>query len=132
MICGIMESVIVDNMSAEEKFRIVCKIKNIDYEEIIANLISRIHDSEIEDKECYTYHHEIWNDVGTHIIQELDELYILDDLLYSKEEAIEFFEDDIDDEEELDELWIETTDEEKEVIKIAKECKLGGIKIEMM
>lgn len=132
MICGIMESVIVDNMSAEDKFEIVCKVKEKNYKEIIENLIRRIQDSEIEDQDVYINHHEIWDNECFHIIKELDGLYVLDDLLWSKEEAINFFKDDLNDDWELNELWIETTDEEKEIIKIAKECGVSEIKIEMM
>ena len=70
MICGILESEIVDNMSAEEKFRVVCKIKNIKYTEIVENLIRRIQDSEIEEQGEYITHHEIWDDEYVHIIKE--------------------------------------------------------------
>ena len=35
-------------------------------------------------------------------------------------------------ESELKYFWIETTDEEKEIIKIAKECKLDEIRVEIM
>ena len=132
MICGILESVIVDNMSAEEKFKIVCKIKKINYQEIVEELIRRIQNSEIDDKDAYIGHTEVWDEEYIHIIQELTELYIQDDLLWSKEEAIEVFKDDLSQDWELDKLWIETTEEEKEIIKIAQECKLNEIKIEMM
>lgn len=132
MICGITESMIVNNMSAENKFEIICKIKKNNYEEIIENLIRRIQDSNIEDKGEYIQHHEIWDEEYIHIIKELDGLYIVDDLLWSKEEAINFFKNDLNDEWKLDELWIETTEEEKEIIKIAKECGIDEIKIEMI
>ena len=59
-------------------------------------------------------------------------LNIEDELLWSREEAINFFKNDIENEWELEELWIETTDEEKEVIRIAKECGVDEIRVEMM
>lgn len=132
MICGILESEIVDNMTAEEKFEIVCKIKKIKYETIIGELINRIKDSDIVEKGDQIGHTEIWDDEYVHIIKELDELFIYDTLFFTEEEAIEFFKDDIDSIDELGELWIETTDEEKEVIKIAQECGLSMISVEMM
>lgn len=132
MICGILESVIIDNMSAEEKFKIVCKIKKINYQDIIEKLIRRIQNSEIDDKDFYIGHTEIYDEEYWNVIQELTKLYIQDDLLWSKEKAIEVFKDDLSQDWELDKLWIETTEEEKEIIKIAQECKLSEIKIEMM
>ena len=111
MICGILESVIIDNMSAEEKFKIVCKIKKINYQDIIEKLIRRIQNSKIDDKDFYIGHTEIYDEEYWNVIQELTKLYIQDDLLWSKEEAIEVFKDDLSQDWELDELWIETTKE---------------------
>lgn len=109
----ISDKEIVENMDKKEKFKTICKIKKINYEKIIENLIKRIQDSDIEDKDTYIGCHEIWDEEYFNVIQELTVLYITDDLLYSK-------------------IWIETTDKEKEVIKIAKECKLDEIKVEIM
>lgn len=132
MICGIPKEKILNRIDNKEIFKIVCRIKKIDYETIIGGLINRIKDSDIVDKNDQIGHTEIWDDEYIHIVKELDELFIYDTLLFTEEEAIEFFKNNIDSIDELGELWIETTDEEKEVIKIAKECNVSIISIEMM
>ena len=134
MICGISEKQILKEIDEQEIFKIICKIKNIDYEEIIGNLIQRINESDIEDKEMYISEQETWDSEYIHIIKEEDVLNIYDDLLWNKEEAINFFKKDYGDETEeiLDELWIETNDKEKEIIKIAKECNTDEIRVEVM
>lgn len=132
MISGITNDEILKQVSKDEIFEVVCKIKKIDYNDIISNLIIRIQDSKIEDKAIYIYKQETWDEEDVHIIKEEDVLNIEDELLWSREEAINFFKDDIENEWELEELWIETTDEEKEVIRIAKECGVDEIRVEMM
>ena len=134
MICGVSEEEILKNINKEQVFQTICAIKNIDYTEIIGNLIARIKDSEVEDKDVYISEQEIWDSEYIRVIREEDILFIDESLLWDKEEAINFFKDDFGDETEdiLDELWIETTNEEKEVIQIAQECKLEEIRIEMM
>lgn len=134
MICGISEEKILKNINKEQIFQAICKIKNINYTDIVENLIRRIQDSEVEDKEIYISEQEIWDSEYISIIKEENILFIDESLLWDKEEAINFFKDDFGDETEniLDELWIETTNEEKEIIQIAKECKLEEIRIEMM
>ena len=132
MISGITNDEILKQVNKDEIFEVVCKIKEIDYTDIISNLIIRIQDSKIEDKAIYIYEQETWDEEGVHIIKEEDILNIEDELLWSREEAIDFFKNDIENEWELEELWIETTDEEKEVIKIAKECGINEIRVEMM
>ena len=123
---------IIKEIDKNELFETVCKIKKIDYTDIIGNLIIRIQDSKIEDKMIYIYKQETWDEEGMYVIKEEDVLNVEDELLWSREEAISFFRDDIENEWELEELWIETTDEEKEVIKIAKECGRSEIRVEMM
>ena len=134
MICGISEEKILKNINKEQIFQAICKIKNINYTDIVENLIRRIQDSEVEDKDIYISEQEIWDSEYISIIKEENILFIDESLLWDKEEAINFFKDDFGDETEniLDELWIETTNEEKEIIQIAKECKLEEIRIEMM
>lgn len=132
MISGITDNEILKQMDKNELFETVCKIKKIDYTDIIGNLIIRIQDSKIEDKLIYIDKQETWDEECMHIIKEEDVLNIEDELLWSREEAINFFKDDIENEWELEELWIKTTDEEKEVIKIAKECGISEIRVEMM
>lgn len=134
MICGISEKQILKEIDEQEIFKIICKIKNINYEEIIRNLIQKIEESNIEDKQMYISEQEIWNSEYIHIIKEEDILYVCDDLLWNKKEAINFFKKDYGDETEeiLDELWIETNEKEKEIIKIAKECNTDEIRIEAM
>ena len=132
MISGITNDEILKQVSKDEIFEVVCKIKKIDYNDIISNLIIRIQDSKIENKAIYIYKQETWDEEDIHIIKEEDVLNIEDELLWSREEAINFFKDDIENEWELEELWIETTDEEKEVIRIAKECGVDEIRVEMM
>lgn len=134
MICGISEKQILKEIDEQEIFKIVCKIKKIDYEEIIRNLIQKIEESNIEDKQMYIYEQETWDSEYIHIIKEEDVLYVCDDLLWNKKEAINFFKKDYGDETEeiLDELWIKTNEKEKEIIKIAKECNTDEIRIEAM
>lgn len=134
MICGISEKQILKEIDEQEIFKIICKIKNINYEEIIRNLIQKIEESNIEDKQMYISEQEIWDSEYIHIIKEEDILYVCDDLLWNKKEAINFFKKDYGDETEeiLDELWIETNEKEKEIIKIAKECNTDEIRIEAM
>lgn len=134
LICGIKETEIIKNMDENDLFKIICKIKKIDYETIIGQLIDRIKDSEIDDKDALIRVQETWDDEYYHIIKEENVLFVYDDLLWSKEIAIEFFKSDYGDKTEsvLKYLWIETTDEEKKVIEIAQECKLEEIRVEMM
>lgn len=134
MICGIHNKDILKEIDKNQIFQTICKIKNIDYTEIIGDLIRRIQDSKIEDKDIYISQQETWDSEYISIIKEEDILFIDESLLWNKEEAINFFKDDFGDETEdiLNELWIETTNKEKEVIQIAQECKLKEIRIEMM
>ena len=132
MISGITNDEILKQIDKNELFKTICKIKKIDYTDIIGNLITRIQDSKIEDKSVYIDKQETWDEEYVYVIKEEDILNIEDELLFSKKEAINFFKDDIENEWELEELWIETTDEEKEVIKIAKECGVNEIRVEMM
>ena len=134
MICEVKEKEIIKNMDENDLFKIICKIKKIDYKTIIGQLIDRIKDSEIDDKDALIGIQETYDDEYYHIIKEEDYLNIEDYLLWSKQEAINFFKDDYgnETESELKYVWIETTNEEKEVIKIAKECKLKEIRVEMM
>ena len=132
MICGITNDEIIKQIDKNEIFKIICKIKKIDYNDIISKLIIRIQDSKIEDKDAYISKQETWDSEYMHIIKEEDVLYVENDLLFNKKEAINFFKNDIENEWELEELWIETTDEEKEIIKIAKECRISEIRVEMM
>lgn len=134
MICGVHNEDILKEIDKNQIFQAICKIKNIDYNEIISNLIERIKDSEVEDKDVYISEQETWDSEYISIIREEDILFIDESLLWNREEAINFFKDDFGDETEdiLDELWIETTNEEKEVIQIAQECKIGEIRIEAM
>ncbi|MBO5478527.1 MAG: hypothetical protein J6A04_02275 [Clostridia bacterium] len=134
MICGISEKQILIEIDEKEIFKIICKIKNIDYEEIVENLIQKIKESNIEDKEYYISEQETWDSEYIHIIKEEDVLNICDELLWNKKEAIKFFKEDYGDKTEkiLEELWIETNEKEKEVIKIAKKCNANEIRIEAM
>ena len=134
MICGISEKQILKEIDEKEIFKIICKIKNIDYEEIVENLIQKIKESNIEDKEYYISEQETWDSEYIHIIKEEDVLNICDELLWNKKEAIKFFKEDYGDKTEkiFEELWIETNEKEKEVIKIAKKCNANEIRIEAM
>lgn len=132
MINGITNDEIIKQIDKNELFKTICKIKKIDYTDIISNLIIRIQGSKIADKIVYIYKQETFDEECMYVIKEEDVLNIEDELLWSREEAINFFKDDIENEWELEELWIETTNEEKEVIKIAKECGIDEIRVEMM
>lgn len=133
LICGIKEIEIIKNMDTNDLFKIICKIKKIDYETIIGGLINRIKNSKIDDKDILIGTQEIWDSGYYRIIKELDYLNIEDSLLWSKEKAIEFFKDDCDNiESEIEYLWIKTTNKEKEIINIAKEIGLKEIYVEIM
>ena len=132
MISGITNDEILKQIDKNEIFKAICKIKKIDYTDIISKLIIRIQDSKIEDKDVYISKQETWDEEYMYVIKEENVLYVENDLLLNKEEAINFFKNDIENEWELEELWIETTDEEKEVIRVAKECGISEIRVEMM
>lgn len=133
LICGVKETEIIKNIDTNDLFKIICKIKKIDYEKIIGELINRIKDSKIDDKDALIGIQKIWDDEYYNIIQEFDYLNIENSLLWSKEKAIEFFKDDYDNiESEIEYLWIETTNKEKEIINIAKEIGLKEIYVEIM
>lgn len=132
MICGITNDKIIKQIDKNEIFKIICKIKEINYTDIIRNLIIKIQDSKIEDKDVYISKQETWDSEYMYVIKEENVLYIEDDLLLNKEEAFNFFKNDIKNKWELEKLWIETTDEEKEIIKIAKECGIKEIRVEIM
>lgn len=123
---------IVANMTADEKFKIICKIKDIDADEITESIIRKIQDSEIEDKDAYITQSEVWDDEYINVICVYDELFIDKNLLWSKEQAIDFFKDDIEDEEELKYLWIELNEKEKNFVQIALKCGVYTVKVEMM
>lgn len=132
MICGIKTKEILQNIDKNEIFKTICQIKNIDYDTIISNLINKIQESNLCDKDYYIDHREVWDSEYIRIIKEKDVLFIDDDLLWTKEQALEFYKNDLNNDYELDELWIETNNKEKEVIQIAQECGVKEISIEMM
>ena len=123
---------IVANMTANERFKIICKIKDIDIDEMTESIIRKIQDSEIEDKDVYIGQSEVWDDEYINVICVYDELFIDKSLLWSKEQAIDFFKDDMEDEDELKYLWIELNEKEKNFVQIALKCKVGTVKTEMM
>lgn len=106
MICGIHNEDILKEIDKNQIFQAICKIKNIDYTEIIGNLIRRIQDSKIEDKDVYISKQEVWDSEYISITKEENILFIDESLLWDKEKAINFFKDDFGDETEdiLDEL----------------------------
>ena len=123
---------IIANMTADEKFKIICRIKDINTNEITESIIRKIQDSEIEDKDAYITQSEVWDDEYINVICTYDELFIDKSLLWSKEQAIDFFKDDIEDEEELKYLWIELNEKEKNFVQIALQCEVYTVKVEMM
>ena len=143
MICGIKAKEVLQNIDKNEIFKTVCQIaspslydgeaiKNIDYDTIISNLINKIQESNLCDKDDYIEHREVWDSEYIHIIKEKDILFVDDDLLWTKKQALKFYENDLNNDYELDELWIETNNKEKEVIQIAQECGVKEISVEMM
>lgn len=123
---------IVANMTANEKFTIICRAKNIDKDKMTESIIRAIQDSYIEDKDAYIGEQEVWDDEYIHITHIYHELYIDESLTWTKEQAIKEFESDIDDDWELDELWIELNKEGKDFIKLALRCGIRELKVEMM
>lgn len=140
MICGVSNEEIIKEINKHIIFETVCKIKSIDYESIIGDLINRIKDSEIDDKDALIGIQETLDEECMNVIREEDVLFIENTMLMTKEEAIVYFTDDDNYtekyyrkmESELKYFWIETTDEEKKVIKIAIECGLEEIRVEIM
>jgi HD-GYP domain-containing protein (c-di-GMP phosphodiesterase class II) len=123
---------IVVNMTPDEKFTVICRIKDINIDEMTESIIRKIKDSDIEEKDEYTYKQEVWDSEYVHIIAEYDRLYIDESLTWSKDQALEFFQEDLNNEWELGELWIELAEEEKNFIRLALQCKVRELKVEMM
>lgn len=133
ILCEIPCENILKQINKKYLFETIYKIKNIDYEEIVAKLIMRIIDSKICDKDVYISQQEIWDSEYIRVIRDEYRLHICDNLLFNRKEALEFFKNDLNNNFNLlDELWIETTEEEKEVIEIAKELNLGEIGVEIL
>ena len=123
-----INSLILDNINPEEKFKIICRAKNINIDEICRDIIDKIEYSNIEDKLSFISKNEIWDEDYVFVIKEYNELHIDKTLLFNKEEAIKFFEVSKD---EIEELWIKLNEKEKELIKIALDCKIHDIKCDI-
>lgn len=129
----ISDKEIIENMTADEKFKIICRIKNIDIDEIAYEIIEKIECSDIEDKAVYIGTNEVWDETMTYVIKEKNQLYIdySKELLLNREEAIEFFKEDIENDWEIEQLWIELTQEEKDFLKLAMDIGVKTITVEI-
>lgn len=123
-----IDKIILQNITEEEKFKIICRAKNINIDEICRDIIDKIEFSNIEDKQSFISKNELWDEDYTFTIKEYNELHIDKTLLFNREEAINFFEVSND---EIEELWIELNESEKELIKIALNCKVYDIKCDI-
>lgn len=123
-----INEIILQNITGEEKFKIICRAKNINIDEICRDIIDKIEFSNIEDKQSFISKNELWDEDYTFTIKEYNELHINKTLLFNRKEAINFFEVSND---EIEELWIELNELEKELIKIALDCKVYDIKCDI-
>lgn len=124
---------IIANMTADEKFKIICRVKNIDINEIAYEIIEKIECSDIEDQAVYIGKHEVWDETMDYVIQEKNQLYVdySKELLLNREEAIEFFKEDIENDLEIEELWVELTQKEKDFLKLAMNVGVKTITVEI-
>ena len=123
-----INSLILDNINPDEKFKIICRAKNIDINEICRNIINEIEYSNIADKQSFISKQELWDEDYVFAIKEYNELHIDKTLLFSREEAINFYKVSND---EIEELWIKLNENEKELVKIALDCKVYDIKCDI-
>lgn len=127
-----INDLILDYITKDEKFKIICRGKDINIDETTESIIRKIKNSNIEDKDAYIGKHEIWDDEYWYIIKEYDVLFVEENLIWSKEQAMKFFKNDIENKNELQYLWIELNNNEKDFLKIAIDCEIDTIKVEMM
>lgn len=123
-----INSIILDNINADEKFKIICRAKDIDIDEICRDIIDKIEYSDIEDKQSFISKQELRDEDYVFAIKEYNELHIDKTMLFSRKEAIDFFEVSND---EIEEVWIELNEAEKELIQIALNCKVYDIECDM-
>lgn len=123
-----IDEIILQNITEKEKFKIICRAKNIDINEICRDIIDKIEHSDIEDKQSLISKNELWDEDYVYVIKEYNELHIDETFLFNKEEAINFFEVS---DNEIEELWIELNETEKELIQIALNCKIYDIKCDI-
>lgn len=123
-----INNIILNNITADEKFKIICRAKNIDIDEICRDIINKIEYSDIEDKQSLISKNELWDEDYVFVIKEYNELHIDKTLLFNREEAINFFEVSND---EIEELWVELNEAEKELVQIALNCKVYDIECNM-
>ena len=130
---------IIENMTADEKFKIICRIKNFDIEEIGQEIYSIIEDSEYEDKKEYIdicwYQDEYMDEYLVHYVN------IDRDMLNTKNDWIESHINEYEDlsYEEAEQMdWHyyvfgdEFNDEQKEFIQLALECGVDRILLKWM
>ena len=123
-----IDEIILKNITGEEKFKIICRAKKININEITRDIINKIEFSDIADKNALIRKGELWDEDYTYTIKEYTELYIDKTLLFNKQEAIKYFKIK---ENEIKEFWIKLNKKEKELIKIALDCKVYNIKCDI-
>ncbi len=117
----------------EDIFSTYCKLKNIDEYNITADIYSKIECSEIDDTAIYIGENEIYNDlmetIGTKTEVFVD-YCIKYGLLLNKEEAIKFYKKEIENDWELEELWVELNKKEKDFLKLADKFNVKILSID--
>ena len=130
---------IIENMTADEKFKIICRIKGFDIEEIGQEIYSIIENSEYEDKKEYIdicwYQDEYMDEYLVHYVN------IDRDMLNTKNDWIESHINEYEDlsYEEAEQMdWHyyvfgdEFNDKQKEFIQLALECGVDRILLKWM
>ena len=131
----IEQTEILDNLTNQEKLDAICRSRNIDKDDIVTDIITKIHTSDIDDQDIYVGESEIWDEEYI-TSTSMDVLYIknwCEPLLLNREEAIEFFKEDIEDNDcTIEELWVELSTEEKEFLRLALELEINEISVQAM
>lgn len=129
---------ILDNITADEKFKIICRTKNIDIQEMAIDIYKIIENSDLGEKSDYLSICEYQDEYMD--VYNVYQLYIYSDMLYTFDEWAKAHMKDYDvsyDEcKYLEwELYIieqEFSEEQKDFIKLALKCGVDSIVIKEM
>ena len=135
----ISEKEILNNITADEKFKIICRARNIDIDEVASDIYKTIDTSNLEEKREYigigAYEDEYMD------IYDVHKLYIDSYLLYTKDDWIKAHMDaypnvSYKECELMDwDLYVigdEFTEQEKEFIQLALDCEVTDIVIKWL
>lgn len=135
----ISEKEILDNITANEKFKIICRARKIDIDEMASTIWKIIDNSDLEEKKEYATTCQYEDEYGD--MYPTYSLNIYYDLLDTKEDWIKTHMDEYEDlsYEECDQMdWYlyvigdEFTKEQREFIQLALDCEVTSITIKWM